>query len=198
VYRFLVKVAVPLIVSGVLSVWIASADAEMANSARLAATSIPKEIQNRPGRVIFQGHWGFQYYMELLGFTPLDVTTYQPWAEDLMIIPMTAPVGKLGLVLIHSHPHSSRISVLDIYALWEGAAMGRKRTKAENETLLTDNPWLVRVICPPVHEHPNCTMVRCEIRDRSTNGTARGEYGRWSNTPTNRTGLLLKYRDFTH
>lgn len=85
---FLMKAAVPLIVSGVLSVYIASADAEMANSARLAATSIPKEIQNRPGRVIFQGHWGFQYYMELLGFTPLEVATYQPQAEDLMVIPM--------------------------------------------------------------------------------------------------------------
>jgi 4-amino-4-deoxy-L-arabinose transferase-like glycosyltransferase len=65
---FLVRVTAPLIVSGILSIWIASADAEMANSARLAATSIHEKIQNRPGRIIFQGHWGFQYYMELLGF----------------------------------------------------------------------------------------------------------------------------------
>lgn len=85
---FRVKLAAPLIVSGVMSVWIVSADAETANSARLAAASIPKEIQSRPGRVIFQGHWGFQYYMESLGFTPLDVATYVPRAEDLMVIPM--------------------------------------------------------------------------------------------------------------
>jgi hypothetical protein len=84
----LVKLAVPLAVSGALSVWIASADAETVNSARLEAASIPQQIQNRPGRVIFQGHWGFQYYMEALGFTPLDVATYQPRAEDLMVIPM--------------------------------------------------------------------------------------------------------------
>lgn len=85
---FLAKLALPLAVSGLLSVWIASGDAEMANSARLAATLISRTTQKESGRVIFQGHWGFQYYMESLGFSPLNVMTYQPSDGDVMVVPM--------------------------------------------------------------------------------------------------------------
>jgi len=85
---FIWKVATPLVVAGAISIWLAAADTEAANAARSAASLIRQENQTQHGRVIFQGHWGFQYYMQSLGFDPLDVTKYQPEPMDLMAIPM--------------------------------------------------------------------------------------------------------------
>jgi len=64
--------AIPLAISGVISLGLTWADAELANSARTAATVIAgktreQKTQNQPGTVWFTGHWGFQYYMESFG-----------------------------------------------------------------------------------------------------------------------------------
>jgi 4-amino-4-deoxy-L-arabinose transferase-like glycosyltransferase len=56
--------AIPLALSGVVSLWLTWADTELANSARIAAAEIEQETRNQPGTVWFTGHWGFQYYME--------------------------------------------------------------------------------------------------------------------------------------
>lgn len=59
--------AIPLAVAGAVSLWLAWADTELANSARTAATLIGQKTRNQHGTVWFMGHWGFQYYMESLG-----------------------------------------------------------------------------------------------------------------------------------
>ncbi|MGA8439980.1 MAG: glycosyltransferase family 39 protein [Candidatus Sulfotelmatobacter sp.] len=63
--------AIPLAVSGLVSIWLTWADTEMANSARTAATLIEQRTRNQPGTVWFTGHWGFQYYMESFGARPV-------------------------------------------------------------------------------------------------------------------------------
>ena len=85
------KLAIPLIVSGVLSFWIAWADADMANSARrtagLVASLCAAEKGDSSATVWFEGHWGFQYYMQSLGGRPVDLEHLDFRPGDFLVIP---------------------------------------------------------------------------------------------------------------
>ncbi len=63
----LAMLAIPLAVAGAVSLWLTWADTELASSARTAAALMEQKTRNQPGTVWFQGHWGFQYYMESFG-----------------------------------------------------------------------------------------------------------------------------------
>ena len=78
----------PLIPSAVVSLLVATADFDLANSARTAARQIAAQFKSATGRLWFQGHWGFQYYIEKLGAQPVDfaLTTLQP--GDIMVVPV--------------------------------------------------------------------------------------------------------------
>ncbi len=82
------KVAAALLVSGVVSFCVAQADADWANSARQMASVIREQTKNEAGAVWYQGHWGFQYYMQQSGMVPfdLDLTAFHP--GDLLVTPM--------------------------------------------------------------------------------------------------------------
>ena len=69
-----------MIVSGVLSIWVAAADMHLANLAREAAQSVRARTRREAGTLWYEGHWGYQYYMEQLGALPVD-------ARDLRIRP---------------------------------------------------------------------------------------------------------------
>lgn len=84
---FWLQITVPLVVAGILSVWVSWGDAELANAARKAATAIRERTRNASGRVVFQGHWGFQYYMQSFGSVPFDAPTYQVQRGDRIIVP---------------------------------------------------------------------------------------------------------------
>ena len=84
---FWLRITLPLVVAGILSVWVTWGDAGLANAARKAATSISERTRIRPGRVVFQGHWGFQYYMQSLGSVPFDARAYEVQRGDRMVIP---------------------------------------------------------------------------------------------------------------
>lgn len=84
---FPVKVAAALALSGFVSLWVAVGDAELANSERKAALSVRDRFANRVTDVSFEGHWGFQYYMQQFGFEPLDTQAYELKAGSLLIIP---------------------------------------------------------------------------------------------------------------
>lgn len=78
---FRLKLILALAVSGIVSLWVTSADAALANSARTAVNLIHNRIQNEAGTVWFDGHWGFQYYMESYGALPVDFkknSTFNP------------------------------------------------------------------------------------------------------------------------
>jgi hypothetical protein len=86
------RLAIPLIVSGVLSFWIACADADMANSARrtaqlVASLCAAEKGKNGSGTVWFEGHWGFQYYMQSLGARPVDLAHFEFRPGDFLVIP---------------------------------------------------------------------------------------------------------------
>jgi len=78
----------PLIVSGVVSLWVASGDAALANTARMAANYVHQRTRNESGAVEFQGHWGFQYYMESFGARPLEQGEYESHPGDIIVVPV--------------------------------------------------------------------------------------------------------------
>ena len=79
--------AVPLIVSGAFSLWVSSGDAALANTARMAANFVHQRTRNESGAVEFQGHWGFQYYMELFGARPLEQGVIASSPGDIIVVP---------------------------------------------------------------------------------------------------------------
>jgi tetratricopeptide (TPR) repeat protein len=55
------------------AVALALADYRQANSGRLAASLIASKYAPPEHQLVFEGHWGFQYYLQNKGFQPLDV-----------------------------------------------------------------------------------------------------------------------------
>jgi 4-amino-4-deoxy-L-arabinose transferase-like glycosyltransferase len=80
------KFLIPLSMAGVISLWVAWADVKLADSAREAATYVQEHVPD-PSRVSFAGHWGFQYYMQSLGFNPVDSDSFTFQDGDLVVIP---------------------------------------------------------------------------------------------------------------
>jgi hypothetical protein len=78
--------AVALAATGVVSLWLAAADTELANSARTAANMIEQKTRNQPATVWFLGHWGFQYYMERFGARAVVVQNPPQRPEDFLAV----------------------------------------------------------------------------------------------------------------
>jgi hypothetical protein len=80
-------IAIPLVVSCLLSFWITCGDASFANSAREAARIIHDKTANQSGTLWFAGHWGFQYYMQEFGAQPYDRKTNRSNPGELLVMP---------------------------------------------------------------------------------------------------------------
>jgi hypothetical protein len=81
------RFAVPLALSAIISLFITWGDAALANSGRTFAGFIHRQTQNQAGSVFFQGHWGFQYYMQLFGARPVEYDKFNFQTGDLMVTP---------------------------------------------------------------------------------------------------------------
>jgi len=76
--------AIPAICLSLLTV---QGDFVLANSARDAAAKISSEYDHGAGKLWFQGHWGFQYYMELKGGEPSERNNLNLLPGDIVVIP---------------------------------------------------------------------------------------------------------------
>jgi hypothetical protein len=95
--------AVALFISGLLSFWVAKGDADLANSAKVAARLIDQQTRDEKGAVWFEGHWGFQYYMEQQGLRPLDFEKVTLRPGDVLITPdNAAETTSLPAEFVHS------------------------------------------------------------------------------------------------
>ena len=74
----------PALATGMMVAW---ADFRLANSARAAAAQIAAVLEQEPGTVWFQGHWGFQYYMRAKGGREVDLSHPACHPGDVMVIP---------------------------------------------------------------------------------------------------------------
>lgn len=81
------RLAIPLVPAVILSLLVAWADYDLAGSARKAASDITARY-NAIGRTVwFEGHWGFQYYMEARGAKAIDLATSVIMPGDIIVFP---------------------------------------------------------------------------------------------------------------
>jgi hypothetical protein len=78
----------PLLPAAVISISVSWADYTLANTARSAATTIDGRYKSYEGTVWFQGHWGFQYYMENNGHKAHDIEDNTSVEGDVLVIPV--------------------------------------------------------------------------------------------------------------
>lgn len=93
----------PLIPAAVIALSVTWADTSLANCQRLAARIIHAEFSEYPHTIWFQGHWGFQYYMESFGAKALDFKSSVIKQGDIVIIPLNNT--NLGLKPFREHVH---------------------------------------------------------------------------------------------
>lgn len=78
----------PLTTSFVVAVCVAWADYRLAGSARIAAETVSRKLAaEMPGDLFFEGHWGFQYYMEQLGWQPVNFAEPTPHGQ-VVVVPL--------------------------------------------------------------------------------------------------------------
>jgi len=82
-----VKLIAPLLATGFVSLWLATADTRWADSAREAAQYIRDHADVDISSLSFEGHWGFQYYMQRLGIHPIDFASYQAGKGKVAVLP---------------------------------------------------------------------------------------------------------------
>jgi len=81
-------VKLALAVSGAFAFMVAQADFELALAARQCAENVIAKYGQGGGTVWFEGHWGFQYYMEKAGARPVDYNNFTPASSDILILPL--------------------------------------------------------------------------------------------------------------
>jgi len=81
------KLAFPLALSAIVSLTIAWGDMAFADSGRNMAGLVHRQTQNQAGSVLFEGHWGFQYYMQRFGARPVEYDKFAFQTGDLVVIP---------------------------------------------------------------------------------------------------------------
>ncbi len=79
----------PLLPAALVSLLITTADYKFADTAHLAASHFQNRFQSEPGTVWFEGHWGFQYYMEQWKAKPLDRAERGMISGDVLIVPLS-------------------------------------------------------------------------------------------------------------
>ena len=80
--------AIPLVASGAISLWVSAGDAALANTARAAANYVHQKTRDDSSAVWFQGRWGFEYYMQNFGARPLEPDVYRCKFGDLIVLPL--------------------------------------------------------------------------------------------------------------
>lgn len=88
--RFPVRVqskAICLAAGAAISLIVVGADSNFAHAVRELASKVSTTHKKPPTTLWFQGHWGFQYYMEQFGGTPVDFDKADPKPGDIVAIP---------------------------------------------------------------------------------------------------------------
>lgn len=88
--RVPVATACALLISGIFSLLVTYSDMRLASSAKEAALLFSQGLRSASGRIWFEGHWGFEYYMQELGFRPFDFEKCTLHPGDVLIVPENA------------------------------------------------------------------------------------------------------------
>jgi hypothetical protein len=78
---------IPVAASAGVSLLLATADQQVADAARQAAKTIHDRAANFHGTIWFNGHWGFQWYMQNFGAQAMDYDSSVLAPGDLLVQP---------------------------------------------------------------------------------------------------------------
>ncbi len=78
----------PLALSLAAGLLAARTDWAVANSARAAAFDMRENLAGRASEIEYEGHWGFQYYMDQLGAKPLDRASPRLAPNEMIVVPV--------------------------------------------------------------------------------------------------------------
>lgn len=78
---------IPSVAGAALAIWVTAADYSFAAAPQVAARAVHSAYDGKNQRLWFQGHWGFQYYMEKDGATALDLQHLQLTQGDYIAMP---------------------------------------------------------------------------------------------------------------
>jgi hypothetical protein len=84
---FAVVALAPAFLVSAATAW---ADEKLADTARSAAQDIRERYSSELPDVWFEGHWGFQYYMQAWGARALDYASFELRVHDVLVIPRHA------------------------------------------------------------------------------------------------------------
>jgi hypothetical protein len=76
-----------LVIALLVSLTVLAADTSLANASRSAARYMTDTYREKTGTLWFQGHWGFQYYMEAGGGKPIDLFKKRIRKNDIAVRP---------------------------------------------------------------------------------------------------------------
>ena len=84
--QWTLRLAIAVALSAFVALWVAAGDAALANAGREAAAIMNQRFAERRDKLWFEGHWGFQYYMERAGFRPVDIQDLHLEDGDYLVI----------------------------------------------------------------------------------------------------------------
>src|SRR5438067_2484577 len=74
--------------AALVSLLITIGDYKLANTARIAASQFRQRFRNESETIWFEGHWGFQYYMQQWSAKPLDLEQHGLVPGDVLVVPI--------------------------------------------------------------------------------------------------------------
>jgi 4-amino-4-deoxy-L-arabinose transferase-like glycosyltransferase len=80
----------PIMLAAAVSLLLARADYNLAIAGRSAARDVCTKLHDSSKQVWFEGHWGFQYYMEQGGARALESNFALPTPGDMVVVPSEA------------------------------------------------------------------------------------------------------------
>src|SRR5262249_26484451 len=83
----LVRLLPHVVASLALAFSVGWADFKLADANPTAAADLWKQYGSPAGTFWFQGHWGFQFYMESLGAKPADTEKSELTDRDVVVVP---------------------------------------------------------------------------------------------------------------
>jgi hypothetical protein len=107
-----------LVPAALMSLAVTYADYCTAKANRIAAEQIAREWSSPPGRPLwFQGHWGFQYYIQAAGARPWDFEGSAGRPGDLLVIPFN------NCLTLPPNDFATEVGRLDVEACTWAATM---------------------------------------------------------------------------
>lgn len=143
---------ISLIPAALVALLVTYSDYKLANTIRDDAKTIVSRYQSTTSTIWFQGHWGFQYYMQLLGGKPLDNEHPVVAKGDIIVMPL----NNANMYSLPEDYIPVRDSIQSEVFSWL-SCMNRKIGAGFYSHYLGPLPFMVRKIPP---EHYNIHVAR--------------------------------------